>query len=135
MTADKAFTEARARIIWGESTLSVRGFLLLNGVPDTVADAKIREFIAERNTEIRGRGVRDIFTGVILMIASTGVLLYPVFVYGPRFITLWFSLRATLTGMIALVFIGLCGTWKLLRGIIYLVRPQSERKSISDITE
>jgi hypothetical protein len=49
MNPDKFISEARARIIWGEPSASVREFLVSNGVSGWVADAKLKEFELERN--------------------------------------------------------------------------------------
>ena len=132
MTADQAITEARARIIWGEASSSVRGFLVSNGIPDAAADTKIREFIAERSAEIRRLGIRSIFIGVTLVVASGCLVAYWVAAYGASILIGWQFTRAAFT---ILVLIGLYGVWKLLRGVIYLVTPQSEHKSIPDIEE
>ena len=132
MTADQAITEARARIIWGEASSSVRGFLVSNGIPDDDADTKIREFIAERSAEIRRLGIRSILIGVTLVVASGGLVAYWVAAYGASILVGWQFTRAAFT---ILVLIGLYGVWKLLRGVVYLVTPQSEHKSIPDIEE
>ena len=130
MTADQAITEARARIIWGEQSAAVRSFLVSNGISDTVAKTKIREFVVERRTEIRRIGIRDILFGVIVAAASGGVLLWLVFAPGSlnavRFV-------GASVGILACA--GLYGIWKLVRGVIYLVRPQSEHESIPDIED
>jgi hypothetical protein len=39
MNPDQLIMEARARIIWGESSSSVRDFLISNGISDMDADA------------------------------------------------------------------------------------------------
>jgi hypothetical protein len=44
MSPDKIISEARARIIWGESSSSVRYFLISNGISDSIADARLKEF-------------------------------------------------------------------------------------------
>ena len=123
-------TEARARIIWGESSSSVRYFLTSNGISDTDADAKIKEFNAERNAEIRRLGIRDILIGVAL-IGTAGILLYSLFA-GSHIPSL--TVRSA-KGYGVVVLAGFYGIWKLVNGIIYLVRPQSEHESIPDITE
>jgi MFS family permease len=132
MTAEQAITEARAKIIWGEPSSSVRGFLVSNGVSDTIADTKISEFIAERSAEIRRLGIRGIFIGVTLIVASGGLVAYWAAAYGASILVGWQFTRAAVT---ILVLIGFFGVWKLLRGVIYLVAPQSEHKSIPDIEE
>ena len=137
MEPDKLITDARARMIWGESSSSVRGFLISNGISDTVADAKIKDFILERNREIRSVGVRNILVGVVLT-GAAGSVLYWIFtwilppgaarVYGV-------GGRAVIAGAVVLGVIVLYGFWKLVKGIFYLVRPQSEHKSVPDISE
>jgi hypothetical protein len=68
-------SEARARIIWGEESSSVRSFLVSNGISEIDADAKIKEFNAERNNEIRKRAIRQILIGSILLVGAA-VFLY-----------------------------------------------------------
>jgi len=125
---DKVISEARARIIWGESSLSVRDFLISNGISDMVADAKLKEFGLERNKELRNIGIRNTFIGAVLT-GAAGIALY--FALPPAN---GFSSSITrASGVILLA--GLYGLWKLVKGVIYLVRPQSEHKSIPDIIE
>jgi len=130
MTSDQVITEARARIIWGEPSSSVRGFLVSNGISDTVADTKIKEFVLERQTEIRRLGIKYILSGVIVTAASCGVLLWLLFAPGSFNAVRWLGASVSI-----LACIGLYGIWKLLRGVIYLARPQTEHKSISDVAE
>lgn len=127
MNADKVISEARARIIWGESSLSVREFLVSNGVSDLVADAKLKEFELERSRELRGIGRRDVLIGIVLT--------------GAAGITLYIALPAAsatsgiIQALAVVLLAGLYGLWKLVRGVVYLVRPQSEHKSIPDIVD
>ncbi|HWW03254.1 MAG TPA: hypothetical protein VNZ64_26365 [Candidatus Acidoferrum sp.] len=127
MDADKFMTEARARIVWGEPSSSVRDFLISNGVSDLVADAKLKEFELERRRELRGIGLRNLLIGIVLT--------------GCAGITLYMALRmaSASSGIIkalALVLLaGMYGLWKLVKGVVYLVRPQSEHKSIPDIVQ
>lgn len=134
--ADKIMTDARARIIWGESRQSVRDYLVSNGISDADADAKIQEFVIERNREIRSIGIRGVLVGVLLAGSAGGVLYWigtwnlPVGaarVYG-------LGGRGFFTAIIVLGAIAIYGLWRLVRGIVYLVRPQSEHKSIPDIS-
>ena len=130
MHADAAITEARARIIWGESSRSVRDFLVSKEISDAEADAKIREFNLERNAEIRGLGLRSILIGMAL-IGAAGVMF-------------WIRVRLINHGILyiglakyyaAVGVAGLYGIWRLAKGIFYFVRPQSEHRSIPDMTE
>ena len=129
MNADKVISEARARIIWGESASSVRDFLISNGFSDAMADTTVREFVVERHAEIRGMGIRNILIGALLSSAA-GVTTYMAF---PP-LTIGFTRGYNLM-LGAVMVAGIYGLWKLAKGIIYLVRPQSEHKSIPDINQ
>ena len=127
MPPDKVITEARARIIWGDSTASVREYLVSNGISSSVADAKLAEFSLERNRELRRIGFRNLLVGVLLTGASG--------------VTLWIAMphstptSGIVTGLAVVFMAGCYGLWRLVTGIVYLVRPQSEHKSIPDIED
>ena len=124
MDSDKLLSEARARIIWGESPLSVHDFLTSNCVSDTIAGARIKEFILERNAEIRKIGIKNTLVGVVLTGAACITSYLIISNRGS-------SAFARALGLVLLA--GLYGLWKLVNGVVYLVRPQSEHKSIPDI--
>jgi len=126
MEPDKLISEARARIIWGEPSSSVRDFVISNGISDMDADAKIKDFNLERNAEIRRRGIKNILIGVAL-IGVAGISLYLI-------LTSSLNVRRG-RGFGAVIVGGVYGIWKLVNGIIDLVRPQSEDGSISDMQE
>ena len=130
MNSDELIVEARAKIIWGEETSSVRNFLMSNGMSATDTDAKIAEFSQERNAEIRGRGVRNILIGAVILLAG-GMLIY------------WSHATANTPmgrvrsgkGIVGVVIVMLYGLGKLVKGILDLVLPKSEHGSIPDIEE
>ena len=123
MNADKFISEARARIIWGEPSPSVRDFLITNGVSDLVVDAKLKEFALERNIGIRNTLIGTVLTG------AAGITIYIA-------LPLSSGLSSGIARASGVVLLGgLYGLWKLVKGVIYLVRPQSEHKSIPDIIE
>jgi uncharacterized protein YjeT (DUF2065 family) len=127
MSADKVISEARARIIWGEPSLAVRDFLVSNGVSELLANAKLKEFEFERSRELRRIGLRNLLIGVVLTSAA-GVTLYVAFAIA--------SAASGLIKALAVVLLaGLYGLAKLVKGIVYLVHPQSEHKSIPDIVQ
>ena len=132
METNKIFTEARARITWGDSAVSVRDYLIQNGIPKTEADAKVQAFNAERSAEIRKISIKNALVGIFMLTASSFLLYLDTKYYqGPHaFIT---SGDGSELGFFGLgIFYGL---WKLLNGIISLIRPQSEEGSISDMLE
>jgi hypothetical protein len=130
MSADQVIMEARARIIWGESSSSVHDFLTSNGVPEAIADAKLVEFVLERSRELRRIGLRDLLVGIVLVSVSgiTSYLLLSVARLGGGWLTSG-SLKVDGLALLA----GAYGLWKIGRGVVYLVGPQSGNKSIPDI--
>ncbi len=133
MKPDDLIAEARAKIIWGDPASSVHDFLTANGISVLDADAAIEQFNAERNTELRTIGIRKIFIGVALTIGA-GIFFY----LGLKYVDMDKMNGRSASGfaMVALVIAigGFYGCWKLIDGISYLVRPQSEDKSISEIS-
>ena len=127
MSADKIISEARARVIWGEPSLTVSDFLISNGVSAVVAEAKLKEFQFERSRELRKIGFRNVLIGGILA-GAAGVTLY-----------LAFAIANAGSGIIralaVVLLAGFYGLWKLVKGLVYLVRPQSEHGSIPDIAQ
>ncbi len=137
VTADKVILEARARIIWGESFSSVRAFLVSNGISESDADAQIQEFAIERNREIRSIGIRSVVVGVLVTCSAGGVLYWIATWILPPGAARVYGLggNSVITGVIVLVAIAVYGLWRLVKGIVDLVRPQSEHKSTADISE
>jgi hypothetical protein len=127
MIADKILSEARARVIWGEPSLTVRDFLTSNGISAAVAEAKLKEFELERSQELRRIGLRNVVIGGILT-GGAGLTLY-----------LAFAIASATSGIIkalaVVLLAGIYGFWKLVKGVIYLVRPQSEHGSIPDVAQ
>ena len=126
MKLNVLFSEARARIIWGESCSSVRDFLISNGISAADADAKIETFFKERNTELRKMGIRNILVGVVL-VPGAGIAV---------FLCLRPGNSSGFARSAAFCMLGVFyGIWKLYTGIIYFVFPRSEHRSIPDIVE
>jgi hypothetical protein len=132
MPPDKVITEARARIIWGDSAASVCDYLVSNGISSSVADAKLAEFSLERNCELRRIGFRNLLVGIVLTGAAsiTLYLAFSVDRLGGGWLT---SGKLKVEGLVLLA--GTYGLWKIGHGVFYLIRPQSEHKSIPDIEQ
>ena len=130
MNSESLIAEARAKIIWGEPIPAVRAFLTSQGMSVTDADTKIHEFMRERDAEIRGLGLKKTLIGLGL-IGVSAILFYTLF-------AVWDNLpelrgrTAGGYGIVALV--AFYGLWKLVDGIVYLIRPKSEHGSVPDLT-
>lgn len=131
MNTDDLMVEARARIVWGDEPSSVRNFLISNGMSAMDADAKLRDLIRERNEEIRRLGVRDVLIGIALL-GSAGIF-FSLFKFSQ---TPHMMFRTRGYGAVGLpVLMALYGLWRLITGLIRLIRPKSEHGSIPDISE
>ena len=130
MDTEKLITEARANIIWGEDAESVRDFLTSNGMSGPEADEQIKAFNRERNLEIRKKGVKDTLIGAVVMAVSGG-LIYLMLTASEIPHSSTSSGKALGVLMLGAGY----GLWKLVNGIIYLVRPQSEHQSISELEQ
>ena len=101
--------------------------MISNGVPDLVTDAKLKEFEVERSRELRRIGLRDVLIGVVLT-GAAGITLPMAFRIAP-------ATSGNIKVLAVVLLAGLYGLWKLMKGAVYLLRPQSEHKSISDIVQ
>jgi hypothetical protein len=130
MDTEKLITEARANIIWGEDAESVRDFLTSNGMSGPEADEQIKAFNHERNLEIRKKGIKDTLIGAVL-VAVSGSLIYLMLTASEM------PHSSTSAGKaLGVLMLGAgYGLWKLVNGIVYLVRPQSEHQSITELEE
>ncbi len=130
MYKEQLISEARAKIIWGEAAESVRDFLTSSGMPGPEADEQIKAFNQERYQEIRKMGVKNTLIGAVLT-AVSGSLIYLLLATpeGHQ----WSTSSGKALGVLMLG--AGYGFWKLTKGITYLVRPQSEQKSITDLSD
>lgn len=124
MKPEELFTQARAKLIWGEPAAAVRDYLTANGISDQEADAKMAELSAERNQELRNIGLRKVVFGGG---AALGAAVY-------------FGLAVHVNTGAAKLYIfimmgGLYGLWKLTDGIILLLRPQSEKHDLTEVED
>ena len=130
MDTEKLITEARAKIIWGEDAESVREYLASNGMPGPEADEQIKAFNHERNLEIRKKGIKDTLIGAVLTGVCGGLIYFMLTAS-----EIPHSSTSSGKALGALMLGAGYGLWKLVNGIIYLVRPQSEHQSITELEE
>jgi hypothetical protein len=120
-------SEARAKIIWGEPPAAVRDYLLQKGLSPEAADAKVREFVRERNAEIRLCAVQKILLGSALLIFAGSCIC---------FLSTAKRVSASTSGGKAfgtILLAGFYGLWKLVDGLFYFIRPQADEESVSDL--
>ena len=72
---NKIFTEARCKIIWGESPSSVREFLSESKIPLEQADGVIESLLNKRYDTVRKNGIIKLIKTIALLIIL-GALLY-----------------------------------------------------------
>lgn len=119
--------QARAMVTWGESPEAVRRFLLSNDVSTREAEECLARLRAERHRELRWNGFRKALIGAACLTVSVVGFYY-----------LWpvIQARRRTTGLLTvLLAFGGYGIWKLVDGLIYLIRPQLESKAISEISD
>ncbi len=131
MKREQLVVEARAKIIWGEPASSVRHFLMTNGFTAAEAGAEVSKHMKERLGSIRRNGLASLIVGVPLIVIGVALcqhaLHYKMTAAGAR------SAR----GLGAEVAIGLAaggyGLWKAVNGVVAIVRPSDEDRSLTDM--
>ena len=131
---DDILTNARAKITWGDSAPSVRDYLIDHGVSAAEADAMIKQLVRERNAEIRAIGIRRILIGAPLVLVSTWFIWFVLADEHPSY-SGSSSARDLGRGLGGAFLFGCFGLWKLIGGLMFLLRPQSDDESIADIEE
>ncbi len=81
----------------------------------------------EKSREVRRIGLRNVLVGGILA-GAAGVALYVASAVA--------SASSVIIGALAVVLmVGLYGLWRLVKGVVYLVRPQAEHRSVPEMTQ
>ncbi len=132
MEPENLIAQARAKIIWGEPSQSVRIFLTSNGIADTDADATIKELCAERHAEIRRIGLRRTFFGAAILAASSLLIFLSVLRVDLDKID-YSEMRGRIVVAVAAGFAGLYGAFKIIDGVLYFCRAKSDTGSLSDM--
>jgi hypothetical protein len=115
MTADnpdKLAWEARAKIMWGDSTDDVEDWLTDNGLSSQQAADILDRCLEERDVEFRKRGFLEIIIGLALVVGPLAFV--GIMVLALRMI------HAGLAGLCYLVV--LYGLYRLGRGVCWVVR-------------
>ena len=72
---NKAITEARCKIIWGDEPDSVKEFLKDESIPQEEADDVVRRLLDERHAAVRKNGIIKLSKAIVLLLIL-GALLY-----------------------------------------------------------
>jgi hypothetical protein len=110
-----AQSEARAKMLWGDSREDVVKYLMLQGFSVPEAQSLVQEMFLERAATIRKNGIRKIITGILMMCA-------PLIAIG-----VMFAMGFVSPQLLAIpIMIGVYGAYCVLKGIIMTVAPKSE---------
>jgi hypothetical protein len=124
ISRDQLEHEARAKIFWGDEAEAVVKFLRMNGVSYEEAESIVDSFVGERLAALRGSGVRKIIFGALMV--AVPVIAYVIF------ISMGFIPLKTFA---CTVVVGLWGAWKVLKGGLMFVFPESETVDLADDTD
>jgi len=128
MELEKLATEARAKIIWGESLERVRQYLQTNGVGEKQASALLATFQEERQAAIRSTGKKKTILGTAALGGATL----------SWYLLLWlgFSFNHQAGKLFTIpVALGLFGLWQLYAGLEMLLAPQMEKRDVSHLED
>ena len=124
MDRDKAETEARAKMTWGEDPNSVKAFLVINGYSREEAAELVDALIEERAADVRGIGIRKIVIGSVM--ATLPVVAWVIMMKIERIYPYWLA---------AAVFEGVWGLWILIQGIKMVARPKAHSGDLANEEE
>jgi hypothetical protein len=113
--------EARAKIIWGESTQKVLTYLQSKSVGDKEASVLLEDLMKERAASIRTDGVKKVWIGVLFVLAPVAYYLVS------KFVGFW-SLKL-FSGLIVL---GIVGIAKLSSGLSMILKPRAVKGDLSN---
>ncbi|HSI09506.1 MAG: hypothetical protein ACAH89_07165 [Rariglobus sp.] len=124
MDIQNLIRNARAKIMWGESRQSVLEYLQQNEIGDKDAIGYIDALFQARAADIRKTGIKKIVIGIFFVALLLAYLAISMFIGAIEIKLL------AMTGISALA-----GTWKIIEGISYILKPGSESGDLSSITE
>lgn len=117
----QAKLEAKAKISWGDPPIQVLAYLRSQGYGKEESSAILEELLQERAATIRGKGIANIGSGIVLALIPLGAWFYFMSV-GYIYIK-FFGL---------LVIGGLYGLWLVIKGISMLLAPKSITGDVED---
>lgn len=117
----QAELEAKAKILWGEPPEEVIKFLMIRGFSYQEASDKVRVLFKERIAAIRANGIGKMLIGIFVAFGSAALLLV---LWKAGMISIW------LFGSVAIG--GVYGLWMILKGLLKVLAPKSERGDASE---
>ena len=128
------YTEALARVTWGDVPEDVAEYLVSRGMSAEEAGPLVKSLVEERNEEVRRRSLRKLLIGGALLIAT--VIFFAVLPWKDWHRALndylsWRGRRGGRTGLgdylvMGAIASGVAGLWWTWRGFWGLVTPQAE---------
>ncbi len=121
LSRDALITEARAKVVWGESREAVFGYLQAKGLGDLDAGRLLDALFGERTAEIRREGFKRMAVGCALM--SCAVAGY------------YFHGKGVLShkAFSATLVVGAWGLWKVIGGFWQVQGARRQRGEISNL--
>lgn len=74
---ENALSDARCRVIWGESPDRVKEFLLDSDFPNEQADRALATLLDERHATVRENGIRKLVKATVLLMILGGCVALP----------------------------------------------------------
>jgi hypothetical protein len=122
---DKISSEARARIIWGDTIPEVKDWLRSKGLSVVQIECVITSSIQERSAAIRLKGIRNAIVGSILIVVSTLLFIW-LFNTKHHYIS---NYRGSYIVALLYVF----GAWRLGMGLYYIISGSKASGSLTDM--
>jgi hypothetical protein len=121
MTADRFESEARARLIWGDSQEQIIAHLQTQGATLVEAQTAYEAIKDDRAEYVRSAAKRKIIPGILLI--AVPIVCFVIFMFMNVLPVRFFALT---------IVIGLIGAWKVIRGILGVVRPEAIQGDLSE---
>ena len=121
MTAERFESEARARLIWGDSQEQIIAHLQTQGATLVEAQTAYEAIKDDRAEYVRSAAKRKIIPGILLI--AVPIVCFVIFMFMNVLPVRFFALT---------IVIGLIGAWKVIRGVLGVVRPEAIQGDLSE---
>jgi hypothetical protein len=121
MMAERFESEARARLIWGDSQEQIIAHLQTQGATLVEAQTAYEAIKDDRAEYVRSAAKRKIIPGILLI--AVPIVCFVIFMFMNVLPVRFFALT---------IVIGLIGAWKVIRGVLGVVRPEAIQGDLSE---